>query len=172
MIGVVYTRFLIALGTALVSTVLGERCWKTYSWWVNEVEEGVRPPRFDFDKCFTVQFCRFCAGILDLQENMISWLCWLSLSLSLSHWGVVKKRGWKRRIAAFGDVWLSSGSRRSPLLRRYWSRRAWALTFLVMSSLRVKAKRPQKRQSFCSFVLFFLLLSNLLTVFVKRNVQN
>ena len=25
-----------------------------------------------------------------------------------------------------------------------------------MSSLRVKAKRPQKRQSFCSFVLFFL----------------
>ena len=53
----------------------------------------------------------------------------------------------------FCDVWLSSGSRRSPLLRRYRYRRAWALTFL--SSLRVKAKRPQKRQSFCSFVLFF-----------------
>ena len=35
-----------------------------------------------------------------------------------------------------------------------------------------RQKRPQKRQSFCSFVLFFLLLSNLLTVFVKRNVQN
>ena len=42
------------------------------------------------------------------------------------------------------------------MLRRYRSRRAWALTFLMMFYLRVKAKRPQKRQSFCSFVLFFL----------------
>ena len=32
----------------------------------------------------------------------------------------------------------------------------WVITFLVKSSLRVKAEQSQKRQSFCSFVLFSL----------------
>ena len=30
----------------------------------------------------------------------------------------------------------------------------WAITFLVKSSLRVKAEQSKKRQRFCSFVLF------------------
>ena len=32
----------------------------------------------------------------------------------------------------------------------------WAITFLVKSSLRVKAEQSKKRQRFCSFVLFSL----------------
>ena len=42
------------------------------------------------------------------------------------------------------------------MLRRYQSRRPWAVTFLSMSSFRLKAKRPQKKKSL-SVPLFFLL---------------
>ena len=31
----------------------------------------------------------------------------------------------------------------------------WVITFLVKSSLRVKAEQSKRRQRFCSFVLFF-----------------
>ena len=34
----------------------------------------------------------------------------------------------------------------------------WGVTLLVMISLRVKAEKPQKRQRFCSFVLFSFLI--------------
>ena len=67
-----------------------------------------------------------------------------------------KGGGWQQRIAAFCDVWLSSGSRRSPLVRRYRLRCELALTFLVMSSLRVQAKRPSKRTVFLFFCSSFL----------------
>ena len=62
--------------------------------------------------------------------------------------------GGQRHIAAFCNVWLSSGSRRSLLIRRYRSCRTVGCHFPGdVSSLPVKAERPQKRQGFCSFLI-------------------
>ena len=52
----------------------------------------------------------------------------------------------------------------------------WAITFLVKSSLRVKAEQSKKRQRFCSFVLFSLPVPVQIRIhqpiFVKKKLQN
>ena len=52
----------------------------------------------------------------------------------------------------------------------------WAITFLVKSSLRVKAEQSKKRQRFCSFVLFPLPVPVQIRIhqpiFVKKKLQN
>ena len=52
----------------------------------------------------------------------------------------------------------AGGTRPSPWLRRYRSRRSWALTFLVMSSLRVnfEGKTTSKKTVFLFLCSFFL----------------
>ena len=76
------------------------------------------------------------------------------------HWMVlggsgIKKRGWQRRIDAFCDVWLSSGSRRSPLLRHNWSRGRPGRRFPCEVFLVSEVRTISKETAFMFFHFFF-----------------
>ena len=64
--------------------------------------------------------------------------------------------GWQRHIAAVCDVWLSSGSRRSLLLRRYRSRRRVGHHFPCEVFLASEGRTISKKTAFLFFCSFFL----------------
>ena len=65
------------------------------------------------------------------------------------------KKGWQRRTDVFCDVWLSSGSRRSPLLRRYRSRGRPGRCFPCEVFLASVVRTISKKTAYIFFPFFF-----------------
>ena len=88
----------------------------------------------------------------------------------------IKERGWQRRIDAFCDVWLSSGSRRSLLLRHNRSRGRPGRRFPCEVFLVSEVRTISKKKAFMSFRFFSIPVPVQVRIYepvhVERNAWN